>query len=254
MPNAKSRIKRAVSILLGSIARFRVSLFGTRRVVVLAYHSINNDPWIHAVTPETFEQHLVWLAKNATVISLEELDRRIEKREFPKTKRPTIAITFDDGYADWVEYAAPLLKQHKMPATFFVTTSFAPVTNEPHPGLSIITLAQVRTLSVEGFEIGSHGHTHHDFSTLDEQGVREECETSMRILADLTGKPVRFLTYPKGRFNPNHAQMLERLGIKLAFGGHGSVDSRTDRFAAPRIPVIKPMDRVLFASFIYCAL
>jgi len=247
-------MKRTVKILLGLIARARIAIFGTRRVVVLAYHSIGDDPWVHAVSPRTFEQHLAWLAKNATVIALEELDRMTEKRAFPKSKKPTVAITFDDGYADWVEQASPLLKRFRMPASFFVTTSFASVTSDPHPGVPIITPSQVRTLSVDGFEIGTHGQTHKNFHLMDEQEVQEECEASMHMLAELTGKPVRFLTYPKGRYNPMHAPLLKRLGLKLAFGGHGSVGTETPRFAAPRVPVLKPMDRALFASSIYRAL
>ena len=43
----------------------------------------------------------------------------------PSTARePTVAITFDDGTADFADVALPVLVEHRVPATLYVATDF----------------------------------------------------------------------------------------------------------------------------------
>jgi len=67
-----------------------------------------------------FEKHLQYYQKQFSILPLSELFRL--KRENIIHKRPTIALTFDDGYSNNLEVALPLLEKYKMPATFFINT------------------------------------------------------------------------------------------------------------------------------------
>ena len=69
------------------------------------------------VTPEAFEQQLIWLKKNREVLPLRKL---VDQHQNPSSN--ATAITFDDGYLDNFEYAFPLIKKHKLPVTIFLTT------------------------------------------------------------------------------------------------------------------------------------
>jgi peptidoglycan/xylan/chitin deacetylase (PgdA/CDA1 family) len=93
------------------------------RPVVLAYHrvaTVERDPWKLAVTATEFEGHLAALrASGRTVLPLEELHRRTVDGTAP---RGAMAITFDDGYLDNLETAAPILERQGVHATVFVTT------------------------------------------------------------------------------------------------------------------------------------
>jgi peptidoglycan/xylan/chitin deacetylase (PgdA/CDA1 family) len=60
-------------------------------------------------------------AEGFDIIALDELPARLEQR----TARPFAVLTFDDGYRDNVEHAAPVLRRHGAPWTLFVTTEFA---------------------------------------------------------------------------------------------------------------------------------
>ncbi|WP_333820623.1 polysaccharide deacetylase family protein [Ohtaekwangia sp.] len=92
--------------------------------LVLMYHRIATpaiDPWELCVSPENFEQQLLYLKQEYRVIPMQELTQRIQTREPLKNY---IAITFDDGYRDNYTHAMPLLEKYSMPATFFFTLQF----------------------------------------------------------------------------------------------------------------------------------
>jgi peptidoglycan/xylan/chitin deacetylase (PgdA/CDA1 family)/SAM-dependent methyltransferase len=94
------------------------------RGVVLLYHRIDQRPDIHelGIPPDLFAQHLQWLRAECTLLRLDEL-LTTPPEELPP--RP-VALTFDDGYVDNLEVAAPLLQG--TPAAFFLTTRWL---NEP---------------------------------------------------------------------------------------------------------------------------
>lgn len=88
------------------------------------YHRIAEpgiDPWGLSVTPKHFAEHLAVLKKHTQLISLRELAQALQSGECPDR---AVAITFDDGYADNLYNAKPILDQYQIPATVFVTTGF----------------------------------------------------------------------------------------------------------------------------------
>jgi peptidoglycan/xylan/chitin deacetylase (PgdA/CDA1 family) len=93
-----------------------------RNSVILMYHQVtkrSSDPWSLAVSPEYFDQQMLYLKKNYDVLPLRELAETIRKK---KIKKPVVAITFDDGFEDNFTTALPILEQYNLPATFFVST------------------------------------------------------------------------------------------------------------------------------------
>ena len=83
--------------------------------MVLGYHSISsttNDPFDLAVSPGQFEAHVEMLARDFEIVAAD--DARTAARS------ARVIVTFDDGYADNLEVAAPILAKAGFPATFFV--------------------------------------------------------------------------------------------------------------------------------------
>ncbi len=66
-----------------------------------------------------FERVLDQLCEHARVLPLTEALQRHRRGQLP---RRAVAITFDDGYAEWLDVVAPALRRRRLPATFFVTT------------------------------------------------------------------------------------------------------------------------------------
>jgi peptidoglycan/xylan/chitin deacetylase (PgdA/CDA1 family) len=97
-------------------------------LLVLTYHRIAEpgadcfyDPVISA-TPESFRTQLEWLRRQIRLVTIDELINRLENGS--AWREPVAALTFDDGYRDNLEVAAPILRELRVPATFFIPTAF----------------------------------------------------------------------------------------------------------------------------------
>jgi len=99
-------------------------------VVVLVYHrvaALEHDPQLLSVTPERFEAQLRMLAEHFQVLSLNDVASGLARRRLP---RRGVAITFDDGYADNLHAALPVLESVGIPATVFVSSGYADAPRE----------------------------------------------------------------------------------------------------------------------------
>lgn len=107
--------------------RLRQAARWTRRrfqaaALILLYHriaAVQPDPWSLCVTPQHFAEHLHLLRRQGTVMRLDHLLQRLREGQLPPR---AIALTFDDGYADNLSQARPLLEQNDIPATVFVVS------------------------------------------------------------------------------------------------------------------------------------
>lgn len=111
-----------------SLLRLPLSLMspsGARgRLNILIFHRVLPAP--DALCPDAidaarFEAQLRWLRSWFQVLPLADAVQRLAEGRIPAR---ALAITFDDGYADNEEIAAPILSRLGMTATFFVATGF----------------------------------------------------------------------------------------------------------------------------------
>ena len=101
------------------------------RAVVLVYHRVGErhlDPWRLMVDPEIFGGQMQALARDWSPLSLAELVEGLARRRLPER---AVAVTFDDGYADNLEIAAPILAEHGIPATLFIATGLVDADGPP---------------------------------------------------------------------------------------------------------------------------
>jgi peptidoglycan/xylan/chitin deacetylase (PgdA/CDA1 family) len=94
------------------------------------YHRIADveiDPWSLCVTPQHFAEQLEIIQKIAAPISLQQLNRDRQQGTIPHR---AVAISFDDGYADNLDRAQPILAQYDLPATVFVSTGYVGTNRE----------------------------------------------------------------------------------------------------------------------------
>ena len=94
------------------------------KVIILMYHRVADetcDPWALCVTPRHFDEQMDVLRKSVIVMPLNQLPQAIV--EVSATRR-SVAITFDDGYADNIHAAKPILERYDFPGTFFLVSNY----------------------------------------------------------------------------------------------------------------------------------
>jgi peptidoglycan/xylan/chitin deacetylase (PgdA/CDA1 family) len=130
-----------------------------------------------------------------------------------------------------------VLERHRFPATIFAPTAWLGDRNRWDPEydleLDLMSAEELVELRDRGFEIGSHGHRHIDFSRSTEAAVREDLRASMARLTELLGEQPRFLAHPYGRSSVSTRDAARDAGFAEAF----ALEWEDRAFARSRTPV-----------------
>jgi peptidoglycan/xylan/chitin deacetylase (PgdA/CDA1 family) len=124
--------RNPVSVLRNASKRWKRAHLRRRTPhnLVLMYHRVAPTPFDHlgmVISPEHFGQQLDVLSRVTDIVPLAELE---DHRRPGRNQLPRAAITFDDGYADNLLYAEPLLARFAAPCTVFIATSLV---GQPDP-------------------------------------------------------------------------------------------------------------------------
>lgn len=114
---------------VGRLRRWGARLGLLPPAIILAYHRVADlaaDPQLLAVSPRHFAEHLEVLRRAYRPLPLRALRQRLRGNRW---RSRTLVLTFDDGYADNLRQARPLLAAAGIPATVFVT---AGMVDGPH--------------------------------------------------------------------------------------------------------------------------
>lgn len=198
----------------------------------LLYHSVNDRADLvsggAALPVAQFNEHIEFLAKsNHTLTTIDAcLDDRAKG----------ITITFDDGDADTLETALPILEKYQVPATVFVSSSLLDTVWTDN-GLKrrMLSSSQLKTLAASPLiEIGSHAHLHQPMVTRSRIDLLADLALSRQLLEDVVGRRVRFLAYPHGLHNEDVMDVTRQAGFDAGFG---CSDVSGGKFSLPRIGI-----------------
>jgi peptidoglycan/xylan/chitin deacetylase (PgdA/CDA1 family) len=211
------------------------------RLRVLMYHKVNDLPENPLSVPVgAFDDQLAQLRELAyTVVSLEDVLTHYRDGA-PLPERPVL-ITFDDGYRDNLEHAAPVLQKHGYPAVIFVPIGYLdgrrPLPHEERRaarGLlnSTVDWGELRELEAAGVRVESHGISHRPLAALAVDEAAREIVLSKLRLEERLGREVRSFAYVKGseaHYKPVHLSLLRQAGYAVAFTSVSGANSpRTD--------------------------
>lgn len=175
------------------------------------------------VTPAAFEQQVAWLNQQGFhFVTMHEL-----YEGWGTLPEKTVAITFDDGYADNLLNALPVLQKYHAKATIYVVVDrhnrdWSSYKKAHHNSGELaqetkLSDEQVKQLVASGLiEIGSHTLTHVNLGTATTDVKQKELLESRQQLQQLTGQAIDSFAYPFGIYLPEDVILAKHAGYTNA--------------------------------------
>lgn len=199
---------------------------------IVAFHRVNDvlpDDGLTCASSK-FESFCHFFMERFRVVSLSE---QIIGARAGRSMAGTLAITFDDGYLDNHEVAAPILRRLGLPATFFVTTGFvgtaviAPWDQQLPIPQKWMNWDHIRSLASQGFEIGCHSDAHLDLGVASPADIRDDLSVSRAKFRSELGTEARLFAYPYGgpqNISQSSRQLIRELGFECCVSCHGGTN------------------------------
>lgn len=189
---------------------------------ILMYHQVveGRPPNIHAVSAAEFARQIKWLREAGyRSINLDDYWSALGK-----DRHRTVAITFDDGYRDFLTVALPILREHGFVATAFLIAGMMGKCRDWPDGADascppFLTWAQAREAGRDNVRFGSHSMTHPDLTTISAAMLEAELSESRRLIEQESGMPMIAFAYPYGRENARVRRLVRETGYRLACTG-----------------------------------
>ncbi len=208
-----------------------------KQVGILTFHRVAPEargaaPLTWNVPPDVFRHQLVGLLRlGFEPWSLRNLLGALaDHRELPSR---AFVVTFDDGYANVHDYAWPILRELRIPATLFLATGYIggdapfPFDDWSDKGRSDVpvdrwrplSFAQIKAMSADPLiEFGSHTHFHKDYRG-DPAAFARDLEQSIALLRTECGVDAPTFAFPFGASDSAMIDVARRSGLRCALGG-----------------------------------
>jgi peptidoglycan/xylan/chitin deacetylase (PgdA/CDA1 family) len=155
-------------------------------------------------------------------------------------REPMVAVTFDDGTADFADVAMPVLVEHRVPVTLYVATEFVDEGRAfPDDGSPLSWSALRDVVSTGLVEVGSHTHGHALLDRLPPDRIDDELERSIELINDHLGVRAAHFAYPKAVMGSAAADAAVRARFDSAAvaGTHANRYGTTDPYRLARSPI-----------------
>ena len=167
---------------------------------ILTYHSIDASGSVISIDPDVFVRQMEWLARSEVrVVSVADLVTGPDDGY-------RVALTFDDGFANFAQIAAPALRTLGLPATVYVVTDRAGATNtwgrtggdRGIPELPLLDWNALAILARDGFDLGAHTRSHPRLGRIDPSRLADEIVGSSEAIRTRIGYAPTTFAYPYG--------------------------------------------------------
>ncbi len=210
---------------------------------ILIYHRVSVRSYYDqlSVDPDNFDAQIKWLSENR---DLKPLPIVIDDIRAGRTRKNTVAVTFDDGYLDNLENALPVLEKYNVPATIYVTSDFASQKVSHYRYRSEkkrlhLNWQEIHKLSEHPLiHIGSHTVSHPMLSELDDEKALAEIKDSKSAIELNINADVADFCYPSGNYTEREKLLVERNGYTSAVTVKpGANNGSSDLFALKRTEI-----------------
>ena len=205
----------------------------------------NNSDGKH-IDVEQFEKQMRYISLKYNPIPLKYAVEKIRGR----LDRPlnAIAITFDDGYRNNLDFAYPIAKKYRIPITIFPNINCTAQKNNAN----FLHWEDIIALHRGGVDFGSHTVSHPHLTTINEAELFREINNSKKILESRINEEVYSFSYPYGEFNYKVKDLVKQNGFSCALTTeYGINDFNTDLYELKRIPINRNYTFIYFVSSLY---
>lgn len=205
--------------------------------VILLYHHVSDaTPASTSVSPETFQQHMSYLAEHYNVLPLKDVVVALKnKQSLPDN---AVAITFDDGFKNIYQNGHPILAKLHLPYTVFINPDLVNKVNYH------LSWDDMKNMAKQGASFANHNLRHeHLLTRLPDENdeawlVRRitDIQQAETLLEDNLDVKDKFFAYPYGEFSPALQARITELGYVGFAQYSGAIASFSDFSALPRFP------------------
>jgi peptidoglycan/xylan/chitin deacetylase (PgdA/CDA1 family) len=221
---------------------------GGFKIPVLLYHDISDQFRDgYTISPSIFAAQMEWLySHDYRAISLSELNglagKSIDK---------AVIITFDDGYASFMDYAFPLLREYSFRATINVIGQYVGSFLHFGGNRPMLSWDEYRYLIESGVvDLGCYSYSLHvpgGVLQVSEKILKDDLRLFTEILEKETERNTDILAWPLGIYDRKRMRIAKEAGFKYLLTsreGYLSTDA-----SLSEIPRLNINNRVEFASF-----
>jgi len=226
MPSARQVTQQVVK---ASAAAFDVLHRPALGVVVLIYHRIGGASGLDIDLPEPlFDAQMEALAASGRVVPLAVALELLASSDAPVGPGPVV-LTLDDGTADFVDRALPILERHHLPITLYAATEFIDEGKAfPDDGRPVSWAGLADACSTGLVEVGSHTHRHRLLDRVSAREAADELDRSIDLIAEHLGRPPLDFAYPKA---VGGSAVADR-AVRERFRSAALAGTRPNRFGA----------------------
>ncbi|MCA9064433.1 MAG: polysaccharide deacetylase family protein [Planctomycetaceae bacterium] len=175
---------------------------GTFPLVVFYHHVITDRPHFMGMSTDQFMNQMDYLRRYYDVVDLKD---GLQLLKSGRICRPTVVLTFDDGYQDNVLNLRAAALEGSVPAMLYVCSQhlesgqhFAHDLVRNHADFPPMTWSELRRMEAWGFQFGAHTRNHFDCGSHDAEALLEEIALCGREIAVQAGHEIPDFSFPYG--------------------------------------------------------
>ncbi|MCX5808097.1 MAG: polysaccharide deacetylase family protein [Proteobacteria bacterium] len=206
-------------------------------IPVLLYHDISfemSDDY--TITPRLFAAHMEWLYANGyKAISFADLDTE-------SSLDCAVVITFDDGYASFINYAFPFLRAYGFKATINIIGEYVGSYITDRGARPTLSWDEYRYLTASGLvSLGCHTDRLHVLRNQGAAGVSDEVlfedlQRFQSIFKQEMGTPSEIIAWPYGLYNERSIAVARKAGFRYILTSKPGFYQHADNYTEiPRI-------------------
>ena len=199
----------AISLFF-SLNKFFKNKKNQNKLIILMYHSvIKSNKFLidnnFIISENNFIDHINLIHKNNFYKFVK------INNDSKNYKGINLALTFDDGFKNNLEFVAEFLNQYQIPIHIYVCTKFL-----KNNYTNYLNLNELKKLSnFQNVTIGSHSLSHPFLSKLSNKEIQFELSESKKIIEDIISCEVNQISYPNGSYSNVVVKIAEQLGYLI---------------------------------------